>query len=137
MHLVRHTVNTHGDLAVSERIKPAGQRWGLFLALFLRSSLFFPWSWRATATQRAQRSAIHVHCINIPSQGSPRNKTPRNPVQFSYMEDNGSSAPARPRLNLKPRDPDAAARFEAERQQALAKVRWLGVERRDHRAPQI
>lgn len=39
--------------------------------------------------------------------------------------ENGTSenpTPSRPRLNLKPRDPNAAARLEAERQQALAKV---------------
>lgn len=42
------------------------------------------------------------------------------------MSENGADtqpvAPQRPKLNLKPRDPNAAARLEAERLQAAAKV---------------
>lgn len=33
------------------------------------------------------------------------------------------AAPQRPRLKLKPRDPEAAARMEAERQASMGKVR--------------
>ena len=36
--------------------------------------------------------------------------------------ENGAEKPQRPKLNLKPRDPNAAARLEAERLQAAAKV---------------
>jgi hypothetical protein len=35
--------------------------------------------------------------------------------------------PQRKKLNLKPRNPDAAARIEKERQQSSGKVCWLGV----------
>jgi hypothetical protein len=56
------------------------------------------------------------------------NRTPNSPSKV-YMADtsqNGSEsnvASQRPRLNLKPRDPEAAARLEAERQSAFSKVR--------------
>jgi hypothetical protein len=36
--------------------------------------------------------------------------------------ENGVEKPQRPKLNLKPRDPNAAARLEEERLQAAAKV---------------
>lgn len=42
---------------------------------------------------------------------------------LNHVESNGAPAPTRPKLNLKPRDPEAVARIEAERQEALAKVR--------------
>lgn len=37
------------------------------------------------------------------------------------------SVPARPRLNLKPRDPEAVARMEAERQASIGKVRCVAI----------
>ena len=50
--------------------------------------------------------------------------------------ENGAEKPQRPKLNLKPRDPNAAARLEAERLQAAAKVRTMqrksDVETDDH-----
>jgi hypothetical protein len=36
--------------------------------------------------------------------------------------ENGAEKPQRPKLNLKPRDPNAAARLEEERLQAAAQV---------------
>ena len=50
-------------------------------------------------------------------------------LQFLYYQnlmsdflENGAEKPQRPKLNLKPRDPNAAARLEEERLQAAAKV---------------
>ena len=53
--------------------------------------------------------------------GSTFYRSTRREPSYTHMAEDGSAPPARPRLQLKPRDPAAAARLEFERQQSLHK----------------